>query len=126
MREREAAVVALSQFKSDKGREMGDLNASLHRKDVEIRNLKKKCHDTEAKLKSVMSDFAASSTIHETEMKKMKAAHSKSLEMLMTYQEENDILRSAVSQLSTCLFPVKYQMASSFVPTDVRYAGKRW
>lgn len=88
--------MALSQFKSDKAREIGDLQTSLHRKDVEIRNMKKKCHDIETKLKSVSSDFAASNTIHEQEMKKVKAAHSKSLEMLMSYQEENDLLRSTV------------------------------
>ena len=65
LRERESAVVTLSQFKSDKAREIGDMQTSLHRKDMEIRNLKKKCHDVEVKLKNVTSDLSAASTINE-------------------------------------------------------------
>ena len=95
-REREAAVVALSQFKRDKAREIGDHQTSLHRKDIDLRNMKKTCHDMEARLKRVTSDLEVSKSMHEQEVKKVKAAHSKCLQMLMSCQEENDMLRSKV------------------------------
>ena len=42
MQEREAAVQALTQFKSEKSREIGDMQTGMHKKDVEMKNLRKK------------------------------------------------------------------------------------
>lgn len=35
--------------------------------------------------------------VHQQEVAQLRNAHNKALEMLMTYQEENDTLRNAVS-----------------------------
>jgi hypothetical protein len=42
-KEREISVTTLSQFKSEKSRELGELQTSSHKKDVDLKNLKKKC-----------------------------------------------------------------------------------
>ena len=41
-KEREVSVNTLSQFKSEKSRELGELQTNNHKKDVEIKNLKKR------------------------------------------------------------------------------------
>jgi len=99
MQEREAAVQALTQFKSEKSREIGDMQTGMHKKDVEMKNLRKKLSEAESRFKALSSDNTAAATLHEQEIQKLRTAHAKSLEMLMAYQEENDLLRSAMSDM---------------------------
>jgi hypothetical protein len=67
--------------------------------------------ELEGKLQTTINENAATNLIHEQELNKLRSAHTKSLEMLMSYQEENELLRSAVSS-PTFIFSNQY-------PSDV-------
>ena len=98
-KERDAAVLALSQYKAEKARDEEDLKNSRRVKHKEVLELKKKLTDMQVQLKEVNEESDAAAQRHNQEMKRLQAAHKKSLEMLMTCQEENDLLRNTVSEL---------------------------
>ena len=67
----------------------------------------------ETKLAAHDGDIDAIVVKHEKEVEKLRTAHAKALEMLMSYQEENDLLRSAVSFLcclEVCRNVVRWQI----------------
>ena len=98
-RERDAAVLALSQYKAEKARDEEDLKSSRRLKHREVLDLKKKLADANMQIKMQTEESERSAELHAQEMKKLQTAHKKSLEMLMACQEENDLLRSAVAEL---------------------------
>lgn len=51
----------------------------------------------EERVKALEDEKEAVAAAHQQEVAHLKNAHNKALEMLMTYQEENDTLRNAVS-----------------------------
>ena len=51
----------------------------------------------EEKVREISDEKAAVEEVLTQEIEDLRLAHNKSLEMLMSYQEENDLLRAAVS-----------------------------
>jgi hypothetical protein len=98
-RERDAAVLALSQYKAEKARDEEDLKSSRRVKHKEVLEMKKKVADVNMQLKMQAEESETSAHLHAQDMKKLQTAHKKSLEMLMACQEENDLLRAAVTEL---------------------------
>lgn len=98
-KERDAAVLALSQYKAEKARDEEDLKSSRRVKHKEVLELKKKLTDLSNQFKMATDEHDTASELHAQDLKKLQVAHKKSLEMLMACQEENDLLRAAVAEL---------------------------
>lgn len=52
--------------------------------------------ETENKMRGVQTDHSAVMALHEREMEALRAAQKNNLLIIENYQEENDLLRSAV------------------------------
>lgn len=101
IRERDTAIQTLSQVKAGGARRDGEIQTALELRNNEISELRKKIQELEDKNYNLEIDKKSilASTTSETE--KLRSAHSKALEMLMGYQEENDLLRSAVNEMTS-------------------------
>ena len=112
-RERDAAVLALSQYKAESARDEEDLKSSRRVKHKEVLELKKKLADVNMQLKMQADEVDTTAQLHTQDMKKLQTAHKKSLEMLMACQEENDLLRAAVADLEDKVATTEAATASS-------------
>ncbi len=64
---------------------------------VDVSSAATRCSGLAEAVRGLEAEKAAMSILHEQEAEKLRAAHSRSLEMLMEFQEENDLLRSTVT-----------------------------
>ncbi len=70
-------------------------------KENELAELSKRVRVLEEKNKSLEVERESLLSSNHQDISNLRAAHTKALETLMSYQEENDVLRSAVSPLVT-------------------------
>ena len=114
IRERDIAISQVAHFKADKTRLTQELKTITESKTTEVTQLTFRCATLTETARSLDAEKMAMATLHEQvinnlftaivdfkivvikESEKLRAAHSRSLEMLMELQEENDLLRSTV------------------------------
>lgn len=100
LKEKETAVSALAHAKMQHAEKEGRFAAEMAAKNMQLETLKSQLAEARSQVAAVSADNKALLINHAAEVKRLRDAHTKGLETLMTYQEENDVLRGAVSSLS--------------------------
>lgn len=101
IREKEAAVAALAQTQGHQVQKVSQWQETAAIKQREVEELQKKLKNYEERCKALEMEKESILSTNNQEIANLRAAHSKALETLMGYQEENDVLRSAVVELSS-------------------------
>ncbi len=97
IKERESAISALAGTRNDLGRREGALKAQNEAKDREIADLKRHVFELEEKLKQSSIERTNIELSFTHDIQNIRSAQSKTLEMLMRYQSENDSLKAALA-----------------------------
>eukprot|EP01039_Chlorochromonas_danica_P009347 gene9347-10319_t len=100
-RERDAAVTALAQSQTTLVTKVSQLEETLSLRQKEVEELTKRNRSLEERVRSLEHEKETLLGSHNAEVVGLRNAHSKALETLMTYQEENDILRSTIQDMSS-------------------------
>lgn len=119
-REKEAAIAALSQAQGSQVQKVSQWQETAAIKQREIEELQKKLKASEDKAKALELEKESILNNNATEVANLRSAHSKALETLMGYQEENDVLRSAVMDLSTKNTTAQNSRNNSILPTTTK------
>eukprot|EP01036_Dinobryon_divergens_P024174 gene24174-32599_t len=98
-RERDVAVTTLAQMKSVGSHKEGLLQTTSEMRQSESDNLRRRVLVLEEKCKALELEKESILASNIQEVATLRSAHSKALEMIMTYQEEGDSLRTQLSAL---------------------------
>ncbi|KAJ1422553.1 hypothetical protein B484DRAFT_420893 [Ochromonadaceae sp. CCMP2298] len=104
-KEKEAAVLTLAQLKSTGAQQAGTQRMAAELGATERHEMQARLARAEERGRSLQADREALLASSATEAATLRAAHSKALEMLMGYQEENDALRAALSDAGISATP---------------------
>jgi hypothetical protein len=104
-KEREISVTTLSQFKSEKSRELGELQTSSHKKDVDLKNLKKKCSSSSPRLTPSLPLSLPDHRVIELESKLQSTVNENSASKILHDQVSDPTLSVPPSLLSFAPLP---------------------
>lgn len=98
-KEKEDAEILANQAKVEKSKTSGELSTTIQLKESEITNLKKRLNEAEMKVKMMNSEQNTTKNLYEKEIESLRNAQKQNLLIIGNYQEENELLRSAMADL---------------------------
>ena len=97
LKDKEVAITTLAGTRSDLGRREGALRAQNEAKDREIADLRRHVFELEEKLKQSSIERSNVEMSFAQEIQNIRSAQSKTLELCLRYQSENDSLKAALA-----------------------------
>ena len=117
-KDRDAAVTTLVKIKGDVAKKQLGLEMTIKKKDEQLLHLKKQLAETTEQLKYATIERKAVEQSFSKEVHDLRAGNTKAVEMLLSYHEENESLRSAFGVIG--LSPPLGSSSPTSTPTAVK------